>query len=270
MDLEQRCLSDRIWRVAIPLLTGLLTIFFAPPSDAISVSISDNVVILDDRSRSAEIDLLSMTPTAVEFDIEPRDLPDGVKDGREYLRWAPERVIVPANRSRPLRMVFRPTADLPAGEYIVQLTVQSREVDYQPNFGNDGDDDGEASDNGLAVGLAIQPVLPVTVYIRHQVDSPTLSIDAFIPSPEDADSHGFFTVRKPPEAISFVGTVALVDNASGERLTSGRLRMGQTVTEQQVRVPRREGEEALQGRVCLHLWAEFPPRDAPEQEVCDE
>lgn len=269
MRFEQSTDSYRIWWAVTRLLAGLLALFLAGPGYAISVSISDNVIVLDNRTRSAEIDLLSMTPSAVEFDIKPSDLPDGVKDGREYLRWAPEGTIVPANRSRPLRMVFRPTADLPAGEYIVRLAVQSREVDYQPEFGKDEDNGGDAPDNGLAVGVAIQPVLPVTVYIRHQVDSPTLSIEEFIPSPDDADSHGFFTVRKPPDAISFVGTVALVNKASGERLTSGRLRMGQTVTEQQVRVPRREGEKALQGPVCLHLWAEFPPREAPEQKVCN-
>ena len=270
MALVQETSGVRVRRVAIGLLGGVLGLFLGNASHAISVSISDNVVILDNRSRSAQIELLSMTPSAVEFDIESRSLPDGVKDGREYLRWAPERAIVPANRSRPLRMVFRPTADLPPGEYIVRLAVHSREVDYQPEFGSDADEDGEAAENGLAVGVAIQPVLPVTVYIRHQVDSPRISVEEFVPSPADADSHGFFTVRKPADAISFVGTVALVDGDSSERITSGRLRMGQTVTEQQVRVPRREGEGALRGPVCLHLWSEFPPRDAPDQKVCNQ
>ncbi|MBS3786531.1 MAG: hypothetical protein KGY57_06965, partial [Gammaproteobacteria bacterium] len=68
---------------------------------AISVSISDNVVVLDNRQRSGEVQLLSMTPSPVEFEITAADLPDGVLDGRDYLRWSPARTLVPAHRSRP-------------------------------------------------------------------------------------------------------------------------------------------------------------------------
>ncbi|KAF0283588.1 hypothetical protein BA898_03440 [Spiribacter roseus] len=209
--------------------------------------------------------MLSMTPSPVEFEVTPRNVPDDIEDGRDYLRWAPTRTVVPANRSRPLRMVFRPPADLPAGEYIVRLAVQSREVDYEPDF---GDSESEEGDQGLSVGVALQPVLPVTVYIRHNVDSPSLSVGEFTPSTDDADTHGYFTVSKPPEAISYIGTVALVGASSGERYTSGRLRMGNTVDEQRVRVPRIDGDTGLEESICLQLWPEFPARGEPEQTVC--
>lgn len=254
-------------RVVLSLSRCFLSLALIAPviAHAISVSVTDSVVVLDERSRSGQIDLLSMTPSPVEFEVRPDDLPDKVNDGQDYLRWAPERTVVPANRSRPLRMVFRPPADLPAGEYIVRLAVQSREVDYEPDF---GDSDSEEGDEGLSVGVALQPVLPVTVYIRHNVDSPSLSVGEFTPSTDDADTHGYFTVSKPPEAISYIGTVALVSASSGERYTSGRLRMGNTVDEQRVRVPRIDGDKGLEESICLQLWPEFPARGEPEQTVC--
>lgn len=234
---------------------------------AISVSISDNVVVLNSRERSGEIELLSMTPSPVEFDITPGSLPEGVLDGRDYLRWSPPRTLVPANRSVPLRMVFRPPAELAPGEYVVRLNVKSRQVDFQPSFETDPNADTE---NAIAIGVSIQPVLPVTVYIRHQVDSPELNIGRFEPAIGDARSHGHFMVSKAPDAISFVGTVALMGAQSGTTLTSGRLRMGQTVDEMRIRVPRREEEAELTEAVCLHIWPSFPARGAPAQRVCSE
>lgn len=237
---------------------------------AISVSISDNVVVLDSRQRSGEIALLSMTPSPVEFEVTVMDLPEGTVDGRDYLRWSPARAMVPANRGSPLRMVFRPPTDLPPNEYVVRLAVKSREVNYQPDF-EGAPEDGEAPDNeGLGVGLSIQPVLPVTVYIRHQVDSPTLTIGRFEPVTDDLRSHGHFIASKPPEAISFIGTVALFGADSGEMLTSGRLRMGQTVNETRIRVPRRDTEAELSEPVCLHVWPTFPARGEAEQRVCSQ
>lgn len=246
----------------------ILPLALLPPNplQAISVSISDNVVVLDTRQRSGEIELLSMTPSPVEFEVEAVAVPDGVQDGRDYLRWSPARTLVPANRASPLRMVFRPPADLPPGEYVVRLAVRSRQVDFQPDFSTGDEDVG--SEPGIAIGVAIQPVLPVTVYIRHQVDSPALRIGQFEPATNGDDSHGHFMVSKGHNGVSFVGTVALVGQQSGNTLTRGRLRMGQTVNERRIRVPRREGESALDEPVCLHIWPSFPPRGEPDQRVC--
>ena len=265
-SVHSRSCHRRAW---CGLAVALALLFFTAPVAAISVSISDNVVVLDNRQRSGEIELLSMTPSPVEFEVEPADLPEGIADGRDYLRWSPARTLVPANRASPLRMVFRPPADLPPGEYVVRLAVKSRQVDFQPSFQLDPDTE-EPPQDGLAIGVAIHPVLPVTVYIRHQVDSPALSIGAFEPAADDEDSHGHFMVSKAPEAISFVGTVALVGERSNETLTSGRLRMGQNATERRIRVPRRDSEAALDEPVCLHIWPRFPARGEPEQRVCSE
>ncbi len=236
---------------------------------AISVSISDNVVVLDNRQRSGEIELLSMTPSPVEFEITPMDVSEGVLDGRDYLRWSPPRTLVPANRGSPLRMVFRPPADLAPGEYVVRLAVKGRQVDFQPSFLRDAEE-GNGDEQGLSVGVSIQPVLPVTVYIRHQVESPELVVGSFEPVVDDERSHGYFQVSKDPEAISFVGTVALIGAATGNTLTSGRLRMGQTVDDLRIRVPRRDDEAELAEAVCLHIWPSFPAQGEPEQRVCSE
>lgn len=264
-----RCRSRLLWQttlgMVVPLLMGL---FLLGPAHAISVSISDNVLVLDGRQRSGEIALLSMTPLPVEFEVEAMKLPEGVQDGSDYLRWSPARTLVPANQASPLRMVFRPPADLPPGEYVVRLAVKSREVDFEPSFQQDSDDAQEPPEDAFAIGLAIQPVLPVTVYIRHQVDSPELTIGAFERVTDDESSHGHFMVEKASESVSFVGAVALVSQESGTTLTSGRLRMGQSVNERRIRVPRRDDEPALSEPVCLHVWPSFPARGAPEQRVC--
>ena len=250
------------------LAIGFSMCWFPAPSFAISVSISDNVVVLDSRRRSGEVELLSMTPSPVEFDVKPASLPEDVKDGRAYLRWSPARTLVPANQGRPLRMVFRPPADLLPGEYIVRLAVKSRQVNYQPIFLDEPEPSNESAGQGLAVGMAIQPVLPVTVYMRHEVDSPALQVSPFEATIEDASSHGHFLVRKKPGAISFVGAVALVGEETGSVLIRGRMRMGQTVDEMRVSVPRRDNEARLKEPVCLHLWPNFPARGEPEQKVC--
>lgn len=263
-----RLMMQRFTHHSIPsgLLLLLLTALWAPPVFAeISVSITDNVVVLDNRQRSGEIGLLSMTADPVEFQVAAREVPEGVIDGRDFLRWSPARTLVPANRSSPLRMVFRPPPDLAPGEYVVRLAVQSRRVDYQPNIPvPDGDEP------TMSMGVAIQPVLPVTVYLRHQVESPALTISQFEPAPDDDNVHGFFRISKDPDAISFVGTVALIGQSSGTVYTRGRLRMGQTANERRVRVPRRDDEEVLDEAVCLHIWPSFPASGQPEQRVCSE
>ncbi|WP_144244440.1 hypothetical protein [Pseudohaliea rubra] len=251
-------------------LTGGLLIFCLPRYGlAISVSVSDTVVVLDSRHRSGEIQLLSMTPSPVEFEITPIDVPEGALDGSDYLRWSPPRVLVPANRGRPLRMVFRPPADLPPGEYIARLAVKSRQVDYQPDF--DGPDKSTGADETrFSVGVAIQPVLPLTVYIRHQIEQPELTISAFMPAPNQENAHGHFLVKKNAGDVSFIGTVSMVGQNSGEILSKGRLRISQTASERRVRVPRREGEGVLGEPVCLYLWDTYPPRGRPVKEVCGE
>lgn len=184
--------------------------------------------------------------------------------GRRPAHWCP-----PIEAAR-CAWCSDPPADLPPGEYVVRLVVQSRQVDVQPSFEQNPEEGQESLQDGVAIGLAIQPVLPVTVYIRHQVDSPALTIGAFEPALNDEESYGHFRVSKAPDAISFVGTVALVGERSGETLARGRLRIGQTVNERRVRVPRREGEAALSEPVCLHIWPSFPARGEPQQRVCSE
>jgi hypothetical protein len=246
----------------------LILMLGCPPAWAISVSISDNVVVLDGRQRSGEIELLSMTPTPVEFEVTLMDASEGVLDGRDHLRWSPARTMVPPNRGRPLRMVFRPHADLPPGEYVVRLAVQSRPLTVESNVGSSPVDDRNPSEPGLTMAVRLQPVLPITVYMRHEVSSPELTVGAFERAVDDAQHHGHFIVSKAPDAISFVGTVALVGADTGRVFSRGRLRMGQTVATLRVRVPRAEGEATLDEPVCLHIWPTFPASGEPDQRVC--
>lgn len=251
-------------------LRGALILILLTPIVAVhaaSVSISDNIMVLSDQRRSGQIELLSMTPSTAEFTVIATELSGTILDGRDYVRWSPNRVSIPGNRSRPLRMVFRPPANLAPGEYVVRLQVQSKEVSYQ----SDSSVTGELSRDGdLGFNVTMQPALPVTVYLRHGVVSPELEITPFETSHTDPASHGHFMVRKAASAISFLGAASLVGEYSGSTISSGRLRMGQTVNELRIRVPRGKDEAPMEEPVCLHLWPQHPPERQPEQIICSD
>lgn len=265
MLMFNRLISTAIQCHKVAFFFALLTL--AGSAQATSVAISDNLLVLSDRERSGEIELLSMQPVPAEFTVTAADLPDEVLDGNAHVRWAPQRTQIPGNRSQPLRVVFRPPADLAPGEYVVQLNVMSREVNPPP-LSDSLQGDGGSAANGMAAGVAIQPVLPVTIYLRHKVESPAIEIVPFEAATNDPQSHGDFTVRKAPEDISFVGTVAVVGEQSGRTFSSGRLRVGQTINEMRVSVPRRADEPPLDEAVCLKVWPRFPAEGSPEQTVC--
>lgn len=235
---------------------------------ASSVSISDNVLVLSNNDRSGQIELLSMSSEAQEFTLALDDLPDGVKDGREFLRWGPKRITVPANRGRPMRVVFRPPADLEPGEYVVRLAVKSVDA-RRSEISAEEQSEGESSE-GVGANVGIQPVLPVTIYIRHEVESPDLDITEFVASPDDDSKYGYFTVSKNSDAISFIGTVLLEGADSGQEYTSGRLRMGQTSDETRISVPQRSDDTPLDEAICLKVWDSFPATGDPVQTVCSD
>ena len=235
---------------------------------ASSVSISDNLLVLSNSDRSGQIELLSMTSDAKEFTLALDELPDGVQDGREFLRWGPKRIRVPANRGRPMRAVFRPPADLDPGEYVVRLRVKSVDAGGD-GMSRNGTGEGELGE-GVGASVGIQPVLPITIYMRHKVESPELEITEFIASPDDDNRYGYFTAAKAPDAISYIGTVLLEGADSGQTYTSGRLRLGQTSNETRINVPKRGDDSPLEEAVCLKVWNEFPAKGRADQTVCSD
>lgn len=255
----------RLARACAPALAAALASAAPAQAQDISVSVSDNVIVLSDRKRSGGIELLSMTPDALEFSVAAAGAPEGARDGSEHLRWSPPRALVPPNRGVPLRVSFRPPEGLEPGEYVARLNVQSRPANPPPVFQPAETPEGGA---GLSVRVPIVPVLPVTVYIRHKIDPPALEVERFEPERGDADMLGHFLVRKPA-GVSFVGTVAVVAEADGTVLSRRRLRLGQTITESRVAVPRGDGQREVAGAVCLRVWRDFPEQGEPDTVRCN-
>jgi hypothetical protein len=257
----------------ITITASFLLLALSGFAHAISVSISDTYVVLDSsQQRSGKVQLLSMGSNPVEFDVQLAEPLDGVPNGTDYLRWAPSKMVVPGNTSRPLRMVFRPPADLAPGEYIAQFKVTSRQAASQPNFEGDREDR-ENDQSGLGVGVAIQPVLPVTVYMRHKVHQPRLSelsITGFEVIMEESAPRAKFSVTKREKDISFFGAVALVGEFSGEVLSKSRFRVGHTVDNLDVQLPISKPKEVGSQPLCLHFWGTLPGRGDPDKRLCGE
>lgn len=248
-------------------LVGLF--LYQLPAHAAQVFVSDTVVILSENSRSGSIEVSNMNHRAQEFDVVPISLPDEIMKGDRLLRWGPDRLSVPGNRSGSLRFVYRPIANLPAGEYVsrfnVRSTVSGEERSVVP--GDAGDVD-KAGKDGAGAAVGIQVALPVTIYIRHNVEAPLLDISDFIPTLSDPRSHGFYIVSKKSDGVSFVGGFAVDKKGDGYNQAKGRLFIPQTKSTHTIDVPRKGTEGFLLARHCLKLWDSFPAKGSPNQEQC--
>lgn len=255
-------------RILYHFLLSLCGLLMAIPAYSGSVSVSDNLLVLSNEKRSGEIELLSMDSTPKEFTLELGDLPDSVKNGEAYLRWAPSRIIVPGNRGRPLRAVFRPNSDLAPGEYVVRLLVKSVDVNQEASPSSPDNDD-QASEPGVGANIGIQPVLPVTVYLRHQVASPDIQLSDFTPTPNDPDRFGVFTATKASDAISFIGYMTIEHQQTGQTLSSGRLHIPQTVDKRVIQVGRVGDEISSDDTLCLNVWAGEEVSGEPDHTSCN-
>ena len=234
----------------------------------ISVAISDNLIIIDGRARSGQIDLVNGGEDPMEFTVYPIDNPTGVVASAEpILRWAPERAVAPAHRSLAFRVLARPTPELEPGEYAFQFGVRAKvQRDAPPIvFKDDGGDPQPL----IGATVPVVPVLPVTVYVRYRMETPQVDPEPLVLTPEDENNLGYFKVVKRVPDASFVGQIQVVDAGSGEVLSSGRLHLGQKGDAARVTIPRAYFPKERAGDYCLRLWDHFPGTGDPYTSLCE-
>ena len=261
----------------IPRISWLATtvafaVLSAPSANAqdagrITVSISDNIIVIDANARSGQIDLVNGSDDPVEFSVSPKTEGAGIINSAEaVLRWAPARSVAPAHRSQAFRVAARPTPELAPGEYAYQFSVRA---ELQRNAINTlANSDNKTTDPLITVRVPIVPVLPVTVYVRHRIEAPRVDLRPLTLTPDDPDSLGYFTAVKQHRDRSFIGTVQVVDAETGAELSRGRLHLGQAGAEAKVGMPRERFPQGKAGKYCLRVWDHFPAQGEPYANVC--
>lgn len=251
----------------------LLLLFFAVlqgvGAQGVSVSLSDNLIVLDDKRRSGSIDLVNLGEDPMEFSVTPaKDASIVVKSAEPILRWSPQRTVAAAHRSVSLRVLARPPANLPAGEYAFQFNVTA--TVQRPQGNTRVIEEGKAArDQLIAVSAPVVPVLPVLVYVRHGMPTPLVDIEPLTLTPDDKDNLGYFRVVKRTPDVGFVGQIQVVERDSGTVLSSGRLHVGQQGADAKVTMPRLFFPAERASLFCLKLWSQFPGEGEPYAQLCD-
>lgn len=234
-----------------------------------SVSISDNMIIIDANARSGQIDLVNGSDEPMEFTVLPA--PEGsttriVNSAGPVLRWAPERSVAPAHRSQAFRVAARPTPELAPGEYAYQFLVRSKLQRTVPDLLVQTD---EATQETVITGrVPLVPMLPVTVYLRHKIEAPRVDVRPLTLTPDDPELLGYFLAVKQHPDRSFVGTIQVVDAETDAELSRGRLHVGQEGDQAKVTMPRGIFPTGKNANYCLKVWDHFPPRGEPYANSC--
>ena len=252
-------------QLIVLIVTGFLVGQASAGDGAFRVTLSDDVIVLDEHSRSGSIDLVNLGEDPMEFTLKVDDEAKGAApDGTPLIRWTPTRSLVPANRSVAMRVAARPPANLAPGEYIFRVNVTASV--QRPKM-TPGAEEKEA-EKGIAVTIPVVPVLPVTVYVRHKIETPMIDAKPLVLTPEDKKIAGYFPVTKRMPGVSFVGQIQLVEQGSGKVVNQGRLVLAPATDTSKVSMPLGKIPLEKGARYCLRVWDHFPGEGAPKLEVC--
>lgn len=237
--------------------------------DKVTVAISDNIIVIDGTKRSGTIDLVNGSSDAVIFSVYPLEESIGIKQSlNNLLRWAPQSGLAPAHRSLPFRVLARPTPNLAPGEYAMQFGVRSEVQKKNPPIIVNAED--ELEEPSISVSATIIPVIPITVYYRHQIPTPKVDIEPFRLTPADQLYLGYVSVTKRMPNVSFVGQIQLEDRATGRVVNSGRLHLAQQGVSAKVRISRVEETSETDREYCIKVWDHFPAERAPYINECSD
>lgn len=151
-------------------------------------------IVMDRRQRVASVGLYNKMPFEGEYEISvenmimtgngrifpfnnlPEELDTSkVKTASEMLRWSPRRVLLLGSEAQTVRIMARPPADLPDGEYRAHFTVVSVPGDVDDGFSiNDalsGTQRGEGN-----VGVTIRPRFGISIPVIIRVGDTTLDV----------------------------------------------------------------------------------------------
>lgn len=98
---------------------------------------------------------------------------------KEMVRFSPRQITVGAGENQTVRFSWRPSADLPAGEYRSHLLLQVIPDTSEPASTLESPVD----ENGVGIQVFMQMSFSVPVVVRHNTDVPEVSIASVKPVP---------------------------------------------------------------------------------------
>ncbi|MFC3099895.1 hypothetical protein [Altererythrobacter lauratis] len=151
-------------------------------------------VVMADRSRTASVGVYNRTIHAGEYEISIVDmvmapdgsvhqldnLPPGVSAERlasasAMLRWSPRRVALQGNEAQTVRIMARPPADLPDGEYRAHFMAVSIPADVDQGLSIEEAVSGaEAGQSNI--GVTIRPRFGIAIPVIIRVGETTLEV----------------------------------------------------------------------------------------------
>ncbi|WP_271079299.1 hypothetical protein [Aurantiacibacter sp. MUD61] len=149
-------------------------------------------IIVDRRQRIATVGLYNRVPAVGEYEISVRDLVMTEEGGlvalddpraaptlerldaaSHMLRWSPRRVRLLGNEAQTVRIMARPAADLPDGEYRSHFTVISV-PDTDEGLSIEDAAGGAAGNNGI--GVVIRPRFAISIPVIVRIGETTLDV----------------------------------------------------------------------------------------------
>lgn len=169
-----------------------------PPEGAVGgmgdINLYPKRIVIDRRQRIASIGMYNRTPDIGEYEISIIDmmmapdggvyqidkLPEGVTAERlnaasAMLRWSPRRVMLQGNESQTIRIMARPPADLPDGEYRAHFMAVSVPRDADQGYSIDDAVGGAANADG-DIGVTIRPRFGISIPVIVRIGDTTLDV----------------------------------------------------------------------------------------------
>lgn len=151
-------------------------------------------VVMADRARTASVGVYNRTINSGEYEISVVDmvmapdgsvhrvdnLPPGVSAERlasasAMLRWSPRRVALQGNEAQTVRIMARPPADLPDGEYRAHFMAVSIPADVDQGLTIEEAVGGNAAGQSN-IGVTIRPRFGIAIPIIMRVGETTLEV----------------------------------------------------------------------------------------------
>lgn len=168
-----------------------------PPEGSVGgmgdVNLYPRRIVIDRRQRIATVGLYNKTPDDGEYEISVidmvmtpdgqvhrvDDLPPGVSADRlrpssSMLRWSPRRVMLRGSEAQTVRIMARPPADLPDGEYRAHFMVVSVPGDMDEGFSIE--DTAGRGGAGKNIGVTIRPRFGISIPVILRVGETTLDV----------------------------------------------------------------------------------------------
>lgn len=190
-----------------------------PPNGSVGgmgdINLFPKRIVIDGRQRIATVGLYNKVPTSGEYEIaisEKAMTPDGqivdladadpalrarVRSAGAMLRWSPRRLVLQGSESQTVRIMARPQADLPPGEYRAHFMAIA--VPPADTVGNSIDDAVGAGQRGRSIGVRIVPRFGISIPVIVRVGETTLSAGlrdfALLTAPDGSKSIGITITR---------------------------------------------------------------------------